>query len=383
MTKKSRKKIRVALKKNRQKKSRPKSFTRELLDELENRDLETSERLTGKGDLTRYRTVVGVEAGESADGSSVSRHVDESQCLGGRVICAVGLNAIVQAEQGQRYECTVRRLVRNLAREERNAVVAGDRVLFRPVVVERTGFLPQGVIERIEPRRSTLSRGSQHREHVLVANVDQVLIVASADDPPLKPNLIDRFLVSAEKGGAKPTVCINKVDLCDLPALQPVAGRYGRLGYDVVLTSVPHQTGLARLRSLLQGCQTVFTGQSGVGKSSLLNALDPGLELRINEISADTGKGRHTTRSALLLELECGGWVVDTPGIRQFQLWDVSPEEVEEFFVEFRPFVATCKFPDCSHLHEPGCGVKKAVDHDLISPTRYTSYVRIVTGDME
>jgi ribosome biogenesis GTPase len=136
-----------------------------------------------------------------------------------------------------------------------------------------------------------------------------------------------------------------------------------------------------RLRALLRGRETVVSGQSGVGKSSLLNAVQPGLGRRIGEVSGETGKGRHTTRVAELLPLSFGGWVIDTPGVRQFELWDVIPEEVEGYFREFRAFVASCRFPDCTHVHEAGCGVKRAVEDGCISRMRYDSYVRIVTGD--
>jgi ribosome biogenesis GTPase len=216
---------------------------------------------------------------------------------------------------------------------------------------------------------------------VIVSNVDQALIVVSAAEPPLKPSLIDRLLISAEKGGVHAVICINKVDLVDPAGLQPIAGVYGRLGYDVVLTSATEAAGVERLRSLLKDRETVVAGQSGVGKSSLLNAVQPGLALNTAEVSRWTQKGRHTTRRAILLELEFGGWVADTPGIRQFELWDVRPEEVEGYFIEFRPFVTLCKFPDCSHTHEEGCGVKRGVEDDLISPLRYESYLRIVDGD--
>ena len=151
------------------------------------------------------------------------------------------------------------------------------------------------------------------------------------------------------------------------------------MGYEVVLASASTGTGVRRIKALLQNKQTVLAGQSGVGKSSLLNALQPGLGLRVGTVSTDSGKGTHTTRSANLLQLEFGGWVVDTPGLRQFELWDVIPEEVEGFFVEFPPFVTRCQFPDCSHTHEEGCNVKRAVLSGLISSERYASYCRILT----
>jgi ribosome biogenesis GTPase len=166
-----------------------------------------------------------------------------------------------------------------------------------------------------------------------------------------------------------------------LAAVQPVVGLYSQLGYRVLLTSATSGRGIEALRELLTGRETVLSGQSGVGKSSLLNALQPGLELPVAEVVEETQKGRHTTSTARLIRLEFGGWVVDTPGIRQFELWDVIPEEVEGFFIEFRPFIARCKFPDCSHTHEDACAVKEAVAENLIAETRYESYLRIYEGD--
>jgi ribosome biogenesis GTPase / thiamine phosphate phosphatase len=376
------KKHRVAFKKNREKRSRKNDLTREVFQEriLETGDtdaLTSGERLSGKGSLTRYRTVVGVE---SEDGDEILRDIDEN-CLQGRVLAATGLNSIVQTEAGVKYECTVRRVVRTLARDARNVVVTGDRVWFLPTdQVLKSGF-QQGVIERVEGRAGIISRVSQNREHIIVANVDQVIIVASAADPALKPHLIDRFLVSAEKGEVHAIVCINKTDLIDLADLQPMMGLYARLGYPVIATSGLTGRGIPALRRLLAGKQSVFAGQSGVGKSSLLNALKPGLNIKTAQVSDWTRKGRHTTRRAILHDLDFGGWVVDTPGIRQFALWDVIPEEVEGHFIEFRPFVAYCKFADCTHEHEEGCGIKHAVAQGLIFASRYESYLRILHDD--
>lgn len=372
---KKRKKIRVAFRKNRHKRRRDNNLTHQVLDEDTGAtDHVSGERISGKGDLSRHRTVM---AEEASDGSVVL-DVDLSQCQRGRVLSSVGLNSMVQAQDGTVFECTVRRILRTLAHNKRNAVVAGDHVLF-----QRQGDEHQAVIERVEPRHGVLSRSSRYREHILVANVDQALIVVSATDPPLKPGLIDRFLISTEKGEVQGIVCINKADLASQADLQPVIGTYAQLGYEVVLTSATTGAGLDRLRSLLRDRETVFSGQSGVGKSSLLNRIQPGLGLKIGEVSTWTGKGRHTTRRTELLPLDMGGWVVDTPGIRQLELWDVIPEEVEGYYPEFRPFVAHCRFPDCTHAHEEGCGVKRAVSEQLIPHARYQSFLRIISGDID
>src|SRR5262249_28735777 len=215
-----------------------------------------------------------------------------------------------------------------------------------------------GFIEGVEPRHGILTRASRGREHVLVANVDQVVIVVALKEPYLKPHLIDRYLASAEQGEIRPIVCLNKADLIDPTEYQSIIGFYSQLGVPALLTSVRSGLGLERLRRLLVDRQTVFSGQSGVGKSSLLNAIQPGLGLAVRSVSEVNQKGRHTTSTAQLLELHFGGWVVDTPGIHQFELWDILPEEVEGFFAEFRPYVALCGYPDCTHTHEDRCAVK-------------------------
>lgn len=373
MSRQPSRKIRVDFQKNRGRRARANDMTREV--QAGGADLDQGqrdERISGKGDLSRRRTIVGAEVA----GDQILRAVDETLCRPGRVLSAIGATqCTVKLDDGRVLACTVRRVVRTLARDARNAVVTGDRVLVQ-AADDATG-----VIERVEPRQGVLARGHQYRQHILVANITQVAIVASADDPPLKPALIDRFVVSAGKGGVGALVCINKADLVEPADLQPLIGLYSRLGYPAVLTSTQTGRGIAALRRLLSGQATVFTGQSGVGKSSLLNAIQPDLGLQTGEISEVTQKGRHTTRYARLIELECGGWVVDTPGIRQLELWDVHPAEVEGYFREFRPFVPFCRFPSCRHLYEDGCAVKRAVKDDLISMTRYESYVRIVTAD--
>jgi ribosome biogenesis GTPase / thiamine phosphate phosphatase len=369
-------KIRVEFRKNRQNRARSNDLTRGASSD-ESDAAVASERMTGKGDLTRYRTVI-IEDG---DGDGPRRDVDVPGCIPGRVLSAVGLNSFVEGESGERFECTVRRVVKTLARDARNAVVTGDRVLFRPTGTRADGGYPQGVIERVEPRRGVVSRGHDNREHILAANLDQAVIVASGAEPPLKPALIDRFLISCEKGGVTPLVCINKADLVGPHDLDRLVALYRHLGYTVLATSAVDGRGVPELRKLLGGKTTVFSGQSGVGKSSLLNVVEPSLKLDTGDVSGWTMKGRHTTRRAVLLPLPQGGYVVDTPGIRQFQLWEVEPGEVEGYFVEFVRYVPSCRFPDCMHTHEEGCAVKQAVALGLIDVSRYESYLKVLTSD--
>jgi ribosome biogenesis GTPase len=239
------------------------------------------------------------------------------------------------------------------------------------------------MIERVEPRHGVLTRASRRREHVLVANVDQLVIVMSLVQPDLKPHLIDRYLAAAQQGGLKPVLCLNKSDLTDATDLQSLIGLHSQLGVQVLLCSAHTGFGIDRLREQLRGRSTVFSGQSGVGKSSLLNAVQPGLGLAVKTVSEVNQKGRHTTTFAQLIKLNFGGWVVDTPGVRTLSLWDTLPEEMEGYFPEFRPFVPLCGFPDCTHTHEKGCAVKDAVARRFITLRRYHSYLGLFHGTAE
>jgi ribosome biogenesis GTPase len=256
-------------------------------------------------------------------------------------------------------------------------VAAGDWVCFRS---DRSG---DGIIERVEPRRGILSRSSRGRQHIIVANVDQIVIISSAAEPYLKPNLIDRFLVTAEQHKIRAVICINKVDLVDRGGLEPLVGVYSRMGYQVLLTSTKTGLGIERLRRAMAGGANVIVGQSGVGKSSLLNMIEPELNLRVATVSAESQKGRHTTTTAQLLPLSSGGYVIDTPGIRQFQLWDVIAEEVAGCYRDLRPYVSLCKFPNCTHTHEADCAVKDAVADGRLDSRRYESYCHLRAGELE
>jgi ribosome biogenesis GTPase len=379
MAKKS-KKIRTSFRKNRGVRTRPTDWTRQFdAHGFQDEAPPQQERISGKGELARKRTVYGAEldAGDEP-GALLHLDVDETVCRGGRVLSVRGLVSTVRDDDGRLWQCAVRRLLKTLDTGQRHAVAAGDRVAFRPA--ENTDP-PEGIIERVEPRHGVICRTSRGRRQVLVANVDQLMIVASAAEPRLKPNLIDRMLIAAEKGRVAPTVCINKIDLVEPAALEPLVGVYAQMGYEVLLLSAKTGFGLPRFRRRLEGRENVVVGQSGVGKSSLLNAVDAGLGLRVREISRETSKGRHTTTTAELLPLSFGGYVVDTPGVRQFALWDVIPEEIPGFFRDMRPYVSRCRYPDCTHTHEEECAVKDAVADGRIDERRYESYCRLIEGE--
>lgn len=374
--KKPKKIYRAEFRKGRDKRRRKNNFTREFNDNAESLDnVRSGERVSGKGDLTRKRTIVGEENKSDRGSFQVDLDVDEAVCLAGRVMRIHGLASVVQCADGTLYSCSLRGVLKSLATDLQHVVVAGDEVTIEPTNQE------QAVIVRVEPRKNQISRTSRGRQQIIVANVDLALIVASAAEPILKPNLIDRFLVSAEKAGIQPIIVINKMDLIDLADVQPLIAIWSQLGYPVLLTSAETGLGIDRLRGLVEGVDSVVTGQSGVGKSSLLNAIEPDLQLRVSQVSSENQKGRHTTTGAELISLECGGHLIDTPGIRQFQLWDVIPEEVAGYFRDIRPFINSCRFPDCTHTHEDDCGVKWAVADGKIDVRRFESYCQMRAGD--
>ncbi len=369
--KKSPSKIRTEFRKNHQGRTRDSNLTRKYEQDLLG-DTTSRERVSGKGELTRHRTVVGQISADGSDGLAVELQFDDPTVVSGRVLRVHGLNCIVRSEDGKQHSCAVRGLLKSLATEQRHVLAAGDEVYFRP---EGTS---QGIILAVKERHGVLSRTSKGRRHIIVSNVDLLLIIASAAQPDLKPHLIDRFLVTAEQASLEPVIVINKVDLIDPVELQPVIGVYAQMGYRTLMVSAAKGWGVETLRGLVRGRQSVVTGQSGVGKSSLLNAIQTGLALRVQRVSQENMKGKHTTTTAELIPLAEGGYLVDTPGIRQLELWDVSPAEVCGLFRDIRPYVSHCRFPDCTHIHEVDCAVLDAVADGRIDPRRYNSYVHLI-----
>jgi len=283
----------------------------------------------------------------------------------------------VETKRGP-FVCQLRGRLKKQRRTTDLAAV-GDRV---QIEVQGDG---RGTIEAIEPRTRVLSRQSnvpgRQAEQVLVANPDQALFVFSCANPSPHLRMLDRFLLAAEQAGLPAFVCANKVDLVSRKEAEELFGLYAPIGYPVLYTSARSGEGVPDLRNLLRGRLSVLAGPSGVGKSSLLNAVQPGLGLAARAISAATTKGRHTTVVPELLSLEGGGYVADTPGLRAMALWDVEPEELDGLFPEIRPLVAGCEYSDCTHVHEPGCAVREAVAQGKIHPARYDSYRRLRTGE--
>jgi ribosome biogenesis GTPase / thiamine phosphate phosphatase len=274
-------------------------------------------------------------------------------------------------------ECTLRGRLKK-ERQSSDIAVIGD-------VVEVTPTTPtSGAIEAVLPRRSKLARraaGSKGawKEDVLVANLDQALLVFACANPEFHPRMLDRYLVLTESSELQTVIVANKIDIVGEERAHQLFETYERIGYCVIYTSTKLRLGIDELRAQLAGRLSVVTGKSGVGKSSLLNVVQPGLHLETGEVSEALHKGRHTTVVAELISLDLpgGGYVADTPGIREIGLWNFPREELDWCFREFRPFLGECYFTGCTHVHEPDCAVRAAVAGGTISAARYESYVRL------
>lgn len=281
---------------------------------------------------------------------------------------------------GEPIVCRVRGRLKQ-ERQRSDIVAVGDRV---SISLNPDG---SGAIETVEERRSALSRTrtAPHDqrnlqtdvEQVLVANPDQVVFVFSVASPAFSPRKLDRFLVVAEMNRLPAIICANKVDLVEPDEARAMFGIYEAIGYPVLYTSVVTGEGVDALREALRGKLSVLAGSSGVGKSSLLNAVQEGLGLRVKKVSETTGKGLHTTRHTELIPLDIGGYVADTPGIRGLALFNLEPTEVDAYYREIGPLVELCQFSDCTHTHEPNCAVLAAVADGRVSAERYDSYLRL------
>lgn len=276
------------------------------------------------------------------------------------------------------FICQLRGKVKK-ARERSDLIAVGDRVKFTRHEEGR------GMIERIMPRKCMLARldptpRGLYRQ-ILLANIDQLVLIFACADPEPHLRMLDRFLVIAEKEGIPALIVFNKIDLIGLDEAHKRFDFYEKIGYPMIFTSTHSGEGLDPLRSHLIGKFTAFSGPSGVGKSSLLNAVQPGLGIAAREVSDVTRKGRHTTVVREMYPLAAGGFVVDTPGLKSLALWDTQPEELDGYFPEISPLVADCAFSDCTHRSEPGCAVVKAVQEGRIFPERYDSYLRLRFGE--
>lgn len=307
--------------------------------------------------------------------------------LEGRVLSIMPQGIIVEWNH-QLVSCILKGLLKRDKIHLKNLVTVGDFVLFENISEG------EGIISHVKPRFSILSRAeplSQRKEQIIAANIDQVLITVSVVNPILKPPLVDRYIIAARKGGMEPVIVVNKIDLLKSQDLDPILvdvekevyeefiKAYAKLDIPVIPVSVSTGFGIDKLRAAMRDKASVFSGQSGVGKSSLINAI-AGLDLRIGDVVDKTRKGSHTTTTTNLIPLEFGGWCIDTPGIKSFGVWDLKQEEVERYFTEIYSCGRQCKFPNCTHTHEEDCAVIEEVENGSISPLRYDSYQALMTS---
>ena len=315
------------------------------------------------------------KVGTTADDPQQDRHAHSREGLLTGTVLSIGPGSCRVRSGHEEYQCVLRGILTAKDSRRQTVLAVGDKVFFTLIGQQ------EGAIEQVDTRRTVLARqGTGPRsnlQHIIAANVDQAVIVVSAREPQFRPRLIDRYLVAAEYGELAPAICINKIDLDPEGSYQPSLEMYRSLGYPTVATSATAGLGLDELRELLKDKTSVLAGQSGVGKSSLLSKVDPGLDLKSIQISKKTGKGQHATKNASLLALSFGGYVIDTPGIRQFSLWDVPAVDLAGSYPEIARFGQDCRFQPCSHIKEIDCAVKAALEEGKIFPTRYESYVAL------
>lgn len=376
---KAMRKVRKQIKRNRKtKRTRRKDWMPDSLDvdTLDDLDIPQDERIMPRGERER-RQVALTQAlariqeqereGETPTSSANRTHtgmvVEVSSSM-----CRVDFD-------GQTLVCGLRGSLSAEDTGYTNVVAVGDRVRVSPEGAA------QGVVEQILPRSSVLARPDpfySHLKQAIVANAEQLLIVASWREPAFWPALIDRYLIAAKQSNLSPVLCVNKVDLAESIAnCKAEVEPYRRLGYPIHLTSATGSIGIAELGELLKDRVTILAGLSGVGKSSLLNAVQPGLQLRTGAISKHSHTGRHTTTQVNLFKLKRGGYVIDTPGIRDFGLAGLLRTDLIQYYPDVQAAARRCRFRDCSHTHEPGCAVQDAVHKGTLAETRYQSYMQI------
>ena len=295
-----------------------------------------------------------------------------------RGVVVVGTGGIwqVRTEKGETVEASLRGRLKKERRDLLKLTVGDD------VVIERDGPTAGWAISEILPRRSQLARrmpGEGRGERIVAANIDQVVVVFAAANPEPHVRMLDRFLVIAEGNGLEARVVLNKIELVDRAATEERFADYVRAGYPVHFTSVKQRVGLDELHAALAGRTSVLSGPSGVGKSSLMNSMYPGLNLRVGEISESVNKGRHTTVGAVLHPLPDAGYVVDTPGLREVGMWGMPSEHLDSCFPELRPYLGKCRFNDCTHSGEPGCAIVDATVTGAVSSARFESFAKLRT----
>ncbi|MBD1390875.1 small ribosomal subunit biogenesis GTPase RsgA [Neiella sp. HB171785] len=288
----------------------------------------------------------------------------------GLVISRFGQHADIEDNQGQVIRCDIRRNVSSL--------VCGDRVLWREA---RESDKRRGVVEAVQERHSQMTRPDYYDGVKIVAsNIDQVFVVSSVL-PDFSDQIIDRYIIAAEDMGITPTLLVNKIELADEQQRQHIDERlayYQQLGYPTLTISCKQQLGIEQLIPKLNDQISIFVGQSGVGKSSLINQLIPDADIDVGDISENSGLGQHTTTASRMLSFPGGGRLIDSPGVREFGLWHLTPEQIINGYIEFLPLISQCKFRDCKHQADPGCAVRAALDAGEIPQFRFDNYHKIM-----
>lgn len=340
-------------------------------------------KLASKQDRSKYKKSDQDQLKKQAEARLDTEHMKR-----GRVLAILPEGIVVSSDEKE-FLCNLKGSLKQEKNRIKNLVAVGDFVLFEEKGAE------EGTICVVEPRNSILSRAdnlSRNKEQLIAVNIDQVLITTSVVLPPLKTPLVDRYIIAAQKGNMVPIIVINKIDLLDNPpqgisidikqekALYEEFLRiYTELHIQVIPVSIETGVGIDVLKSAMNGKTSVFSGQSGVGKSSLINLIT-GSTLATGSIVQRTRKGSHTTTTTHLIPLQDGGFCIDTPGIKSFGLWDLKTEEIAAYFPEILALSHQCKFPDCAHINEPDCAVKKAVEENQISPLRFDSYCALMSS---
>ena len=290
----------------------------------------------------------------------------------------------VKTLNGKVYECRIKGKFRLKGIKSTNPIAVGDYVDFE---LETKNNKVTGVINRIQERKNYIIRKSVNlskQTHIIASNIDQVFLLITVNNPPTFTSFIDRFLVTAEAYSIKTILLFNKIDTCDEETLLEVkylAALYRDIGYECIGISAKTGKNIDKVKQLMVDKVNMFSGHSGVGKSTLINAIEPGLDLKTKEISEQHQQGQHTTTFAEMFDLSFGAKIIDTPGIKGFGVVDMDPEEVGDYFPEFFKLKQNCKFNNCLHIHEPKCAIKEALEHDEIAYSRYRSYLQILEGD--
>jgi ribosome biogenesis GTPase len=347
-------------------------------DDLTSKERKTARKMASKLDRSKFKKTDRVKWADRQKRETEEKLL-KLDLIEGRVLM-IKPDEIVVDHQGEPLICKIGGILKKEAGSSKNILAVGDFVL-----IEKASFR----IASVRPRKTVLSRTDhlrRRKEQIIASNIDLVLITVSALCPPLKPALIDRYLMASLKGGMQPVIVINKIDLLEVDTpeyelYQDVQKLYKNLQIPIFGVSVQTGEGLDALKSYMKDKACVFSGQSGVGKSSLINAIT-GLDLPVGELRR-LQKGAHTTTAAQLVPLSFGGWCIDTPGIRSFGVWDLTEQDLRDYFPDIFEKATHCRYPNCSHTHEPDCAVQAAVEAGELSILRFESYLKLLTEKHE